>query len=244
MNLKPLTTAGLIGSAGWIGFVVWYLFRSNQIETVLTSAPNNFGDFWSGTFAPLAFWWLVLGYFQQGIELRQNVAALEQQSKETAALAIQAKVQAEAIKANELHTRRDVFFRSADRTIEELRETAFFILSRIEDFDDFVISNEKEELITAAKRGSKDACFIYLAKFIAENSLSLMKGYLNSRAGFNEAVDHYCSSFERLLADCENVSGESNKVFRNYYQGSNAARLYEQLCSLSQNPRQSAMRYD
>lgn len=95
MNLKPLTWVGFAGTAVWGVFVLWYLDKTNHIQTVLTSAPNNFGDFWAGTFAPLAFWWLVLGYFQQGIELRQNVEALKRQSEETGKLVEQAKTQAD-----------------------------------------------------------------------------------------------------------------------------------------------------
>ena len=44
--------------------------------------PNEFGDMLAGVFAPLAFLWLVLGFFQQGKELKASVAALELQGKE------------------------------------------------------------------------------------------------------------------------------------------------------------------
>jgi hypothetical protein len=42
---------------------------------------NEWGDFFAGASAPLAFLWLVIGYFQQGDELSQNTKALEQQEK-------------------------------------------------------------------------------------------------------------------------------------------------------------------
>lgn len=44
--------------------------------------PNNIGDFFAGAFSPMAFAWLVLGFIQQGIELRQNSAALILQAEE------------------------------------------------------------------------------------------------------------------------------------------------------------------
>ncbi|WP_156480516.1 hypothetical protein [Aquipseudomonas alcaligenes] len=47
--------------------------------------PNSVGDFLAGAFSPLAFLWLVLGYFQQGQELRQNNEALHLQAKELSA---------------------------------------------------------------------------------------------------------------------------------------------------------------
>jgi hypothetical protein len=43
---------------------------------------NALGDFMAGTFAPLALLWLVIGYFQQGDELRQNSRALLLQARE------------------------------------------------------------------------------------------------------------------------------------------------------------------
>jgi hypothetical protein len=45
---------------------------------------NEFGDFAAGAFAPLAFLWLVLGYLQQGEDLRLNREALLLQAKELA----------------------------------------------------------------------------------------------------------------------------------------------------------------
>ncbi|MEZ2724102.1 hypothetical protein ACBQ21_08900 [Pseudomonas putida] len=43
---------------------------------------NELGDFAAGVFAPLAFLWLVLGYKQQGNELRQGTEALRLQAAE------------------------------------------------------------------------------------------------------------------------------------------------------------------
>ena len=44
--------------------------------------PNEWGDFLAGSFAPLAFLWLVLGYLQQGDELRLSTEALRLQAEE------------------------------------------------------------------------------------------------------------------------------------------------------------------
>lgn len=46
--------------------------------------PNELGDFLAGGFAPLAFAWLVLGFMQQGVELKQNTDALRLQAQELA----------------------------------------------------------------------------------------------------------------------------------------------------------------
>ncbi|CAN1572637.1 hypothetical protein MCELHM10_03374 [Paracoccaceae bacterium] len=46
---------------------------------------NEIGDFLAGLFGPLAIFWLVLGFFQQGEELRNSVETLKLQAKELAA---------------------------------------------------------------------------------------------------------------------------------------------------------------
>ncbi|MEE9339820.1 MAG: hypothetical protein V3U87_17245 [Methylococcaceae bacterium] len=43
---------------------------------------NAWGDFMAGLSAPLALLWLVIGYFQQGEELRLNTKALKAQYEE------------------------------------------------------------------------------------------------------------------------------------------------------------------
>jgi len=43
---------------------------------------NELGDFLAGTMAPLAIFWLVLGFLQQGDELKQNTEALKLQAEE------------------------------------------------------------------------------------------------------------------------------------------------------------------
>lgn len=51
-----------------------------DVMTALT--PSEWGDYLSGVFGPVAFLWLVLGYFQQGDELRYSAEALWLQGEE------------------------------------------------------------------------------------------------------------------------------------------------------------------
>lgn len=66
-------------------FIVLYIgaFVASEGENVLLSA-NELGDFLAGSFAPLAFLFLYLGYKIQGEELKQNTKALEKQAEELA----------------------------------------------------------------------------------------------------------------------------------------------------------------
>jgi hypothetical protein len=75
------TWAGLAGTLLWLTLAAWWTFY-RPLGTWCIPAdmpPNAWGDWAGGTFAPLAFLWLVLGYFQQGEELRDNVKALRLQ---------------------------------------------------------------------------------------------------------------------------------------------------------------------
>jgi hypothetical protein len=56
------------------------LLRDPQGAAKMT--PNEWGDFSAGCSAPLAFLWLVLGYLQQGQELKLNTKTLELQVEE------------------------------------------------------------------------------------------------------------------------------------------------------------------
>ena len=68
ITLIYLSTLAILGYANWDEFAVLN--------------PNEWGDFLAGTLGPLAIFWLILGFFQQGIELRHSVAALKLQAEE------------------------------------------------------------------------------------------------------------------------------------------------------------------
>ena len=71
---------GTAFTAIWIigGAIILYFHDSQLGELTL----NELGDFLAGATAPLAFFWLVLGYFQTSAELKQNTEALNLQREE------------------------------------------------------------------------------------------------------------------------------------------------------------------
>ncbi len=70
---------------GWSITVIWIALWAILLYCDWKSATemkfNEWGDFFAGASAPLAFLWLVIGYFQQGEELGQNTKALNQQER-------------------------------------------------------------------------------------------------------------------------------------------------------------------
>jgi DNA-binding transcriptional MerR regulator len=71
-----------------IGLTVFYivvlhlLFVDGRFAELKGMPLNNLGDFLAGVFGPIAILWLILGFFQQGIELKQNTRMLELQANE------------------------------------------------------------------------------------------------------------------------------------------------------------------
>lgn len=77
---RQLTKAGFLASAAYlIAMGVWALLERPELVAM---SPNEFGDLLAGIFSPLAFLWLVLGFLQQGQELRASVEALRLQGEE------------------------------------------------------------------------------------------------------------------------------------------------------------------
>ncbi len=67
----------------WVCILIYrYGSQLYTPETYKIFSLNEAGDFFAGVFAPLAFFWLVLGYFQQQKELRLNTEAILLQQKE------------------------------------------------------------------------------------------------------------------------------------------------------------------
>ena len=77
-----LHVLGIFGTIVW-GFIVAVTLR-DEWNAAQQMALNEWGDFLAGLFTPIAFLWLVLGYFLQSKELRLNTKALELQQQELA----------------------------------------------------------------------------------------------------------------------------------------------------------------
>jgi len=106
--------------------VVWVLLGIIYISSVVgwtdfarQNAPA-LGGFLEGAFAPLAFLWLVVGFFLQQQQLHQNTETIRAQLVEMRRTAEQSEIQSRAIAADELHSRQDTFLRVVDVVNEQL----------------------------------------------------------------------------------------------------------------------------
>ncbi|TCM61878.1 hypothetical protein EC844_12632 [Acinetobacter calcoaceticus] len=78
-NLILITV--LIITIGYLSLSFYFFFDSSDFVDL---PLNEKGDFLAGAFAPLAFLWLVYGYYQQRQEIKQNTDALRLQADELA----------------------------------------------------------------------------------------------------------------------------------------------------------------
>lgn len=70
---------GLVSAVYLIGMAVVVYFK---FDNLITLDLNEIGDFLAGVFGPVAILWLVLGFLQQGRELKISTAALQLQGHE------------------------------------------------------------------------------------------------------------------------------------------------------------------
>ena len=102
---------GAVLTAGWLLLGLLYVFWFLGFGRFVSQEADQIGGFLEGAFAPLAFLWLVIGFFLQQRELRANNAAIRQQYEEMRRTAENAELQAKAIAASELHARQETFMK-------------------------------------------------------------------------------------------------------------------------------------
>lgn len=82
--------------------------------------PNEWGDFLGGSLGPLAIFWLVLGFFQQGAELRNSVESLKLQTEE-----LRSSVQQQAALVKVTEQQHQLELADREERIEEATKKSF-----------------------------------------------------------------------------------------------------------------------
>lgn len=121
MNIA-LSGIGVIGTFLYVG-VAFCLFGDKDFSAL---DPNEVGDFLAGVFSPLAFLWLVLGFFQQGLELRASRDALILQARE---LANSVEQQKELVDVSRRQLKAEIDAREIERQLNSKKVQPILLIS-------------------------------------------------------------------------------------------------------------------
>ena len=212
-----------MGTAAW-AFLGWfYVFHYVGLSRFTDYEPAQVGEFFIGFFAPLAFFWVIVGYFQQGAtlarhaqilkrqiaELRRTLTVAEQRTSggpagsqapaETAPVLVAPTPAPVALAADApmpmLPTPYDMFYWAADLTIRELNAIA----------SDIVRVAGTEELLDRSLRyfgaGHKDIYFQVMVKSFANQDMEKVLSMMRRTQGFPDNVSTYLQKYDGLVEE-------------------------------------------
>ncbi|MBV7417923.1 hypothetical protein KW830_05580 [Comamonas sp. CMM03] len=179
---------------GWIGalFTIAYLgglaWLTHGRWPKLQELPlNELGDFLAGSFGPLAILWLVLGYFQQGIELRQNSEALHLQAAE-----LKNSVEQQTILANVARSQLEAELESLKEQREKAKREEIERKRRAQPSFTFSIGgshgSESQHTIKIINYGHKCTNFRIFTIGISENFSRKNTDYLDQNSHFSTVL--------------------------------------------------------
>ncbi|WP_430395491.1 hypothetical protein [Ferrovibrio sp.] len=207
IDLERRFKGGVIASVFWLTVGLGYAWVYFGWEKFWCLKPNELGDFFAGLSAPLAFLWLVLGYMQQGEEIKET--------------RVEIKRQADSIAANESHARRDTFFKFAELITEQLMSLAFTMaLSKT--------NRDNKERWMAAALSDRNIPFNLMLDVLHDRRKT--EDWINRVGSWNASTmaNRYKDRYEVLAKEAEKC--DPDKVIRSAYNDSSMGQLYVALC--------------
>jgi hypothetical protein len=199
---------GMSLTAFWLSIGLFYITGVIGVGRFVTQPADTMGGFLEGAFAPLAFLWLVVGFFLQQKELNQNTHAIRRQYDVMRKTAEQAELQARAISLNERHARQQSFLETCQLVMRQLGSIGAFLWmsSQMEDSER---ATEIDRLFSQLGQGDAE---IFSRSLIALHYRAL--GPANSYDLFfgtpirTRHSENFMHTFERLLNRAEESDPE------------------------------------
>lgn len=182
----------------------------------LSLPADNLGSFLEGAFAPLAFLWLVIGYFLQQRELHEASRALRAQHEEIRIANKQTALQTESLKASEVHARQQAYLDLANQMRSQLGAIAglLYISSQAADLGGNVSVEAQGRLFKELSANDTEVFsreILYLYQTTADESQRYDFFYGTPIRARHS--NHFAQTFENLLKRAEQADDEY--VFRN-----------------------------
>ena len=226
LNWRIWLGLGLTGS--WIGLGVLYISAVIGWTEFAVLDAERMGNFLEGAFAPLAFLWLVIGYFLQQKELEQNTEALRAQAVEIQRTAEQAVIQSENLAASELHARQEAFLQIAQSVKSQLGSISglLFISSQGASGNGSVDGMEISKLFSAQGSGQDVEAF---SRRLLETALQIEDNQEEYELFYGTDVrarhtNNFIFTFERMLTRAATV--DTDNMIRDALSASGHGFLY------------------
>ncbi len=219
----------------WLGLgltIAWLALGAVRISidgwanfTALPAA--ELGSFLEGAFAPLAFLWLVIGYFLQQKELEQNTEALKAQAEEIHRTAEQAVIQSEKMAASEIHARQEAFLQVYRAVRNQLGTIMGFlyISSQASSADGSVTPEEQSRLFSGSGRDPElfSRKMLELHFSLADSPSAQFELFYGTPIRARHA-NSFIYTFERLIRRAAQVDEED--IIRDAFLGGGHGMVY------------------
>lgn len=202
---------GLSLTASWLLLGAGYISNSVGWSNFSSLPADQLGSFLEGAFAPLAFLWLVIGYFLQQQELQQNTNAIADQGRQITRSAEQAEIQSQRMAESELHARQQAFMQVATMVRRQLGSIGGLLyLSSQGAGNDGDVSPEEMSRLFSQQAGNDDS-EVFSRRLLELNITA------NSPEQFNlfygtvvraRHSNHFIFAFERMLRRAAQVDGD------------------------------------
>lgn len=201
---------GLTITVAWLALGIGYIAADIGWRNFVHLPADELGSFLEGAFAPLAFLWLVIGYFLQQKELQQNTQALRAQAEEIQRTAEQAIIQSEKMAQSEIHARQEVFLQTTRIVRNQLGLIIGFLYlsSQSTDAAGTVTRDEQSKLFAGSGRDME-----LFSRRLLEAHIALDDPVLKYELFYGTDIrarhsNNVIYTFERLIARAETVDPE------------------------------------
>lgn len=196
---------------------------------------ERLGNFLEGAFAPIAFLWLVVGYFLQQKELAQNTRAIQMQNEEIKKTAEQAVRQSEAILKSEEHQRRQSFLHIKDVVMRQLSTiTSYLYLSSQAAGVSFLADEEIEKLFERSRQGEGDTFIFEMLRLLAFSGPKYSYKLLYGTEIRRRHTEEFLAVFARLCDEAREA--DSSHMIADSLNGTVVGRLNGIMLEVKSNP--------
>ena len=211
----------------WVAFGLTYIFGSFGWANFAGQRPDELGGFLEGSFAPLAFLWLVIGYFLQREELRQNTDALRAQAREIQLSVEQLMIQSDKMAQTEIHSRQRTFLQVVERVYTQLGTIAGLLYTSSQGVTGTGHVTQEEIGEMFAKLSTRDTEVfsrqLLEARFRMESDEECYELFYGTEIRARHS-NHFIRTFERMLARATEV--DEDTMIRDAVGASTHAFLY------------------